>query len=92
MNRDLINNNNEIYLPYIKTLYKGVELESLSLASKNILYRGTSLDNEEIKYIKECINKKINFLPAAIVFSKMFLSFSKKKETALYLNDLVHFL
>ena len=42
MNKDLKNNNNnDFYLPFIKTLYKGVEMESLPLASKNkILYRG----------------------------------------------------
>ena len=58
MNEDLRdnnnNNNNNFYLPYIKTLYKGVELESLNLASKhNVLYRGSLIKTNEINYIKK---------------------------------------
>ena len=40
INKDLGLNKKEKYLPFIKTLYEGVKLKSLSLASNNILYRG----------------------------------------------------
>ena len=82
INKNLGLNKIEKYLPFIKTLYEGVKLKSLSLASNNILYRGSKISNEEVKKIKSYLNKKINNLPGAIVFSKSFLSFSKEKKIA----------
>jgi len=82
INKDLGLNKKEKYLPFIKTLYEGVKLKSLSLASNNLLYRGSKISNEEIKKIKSYLNKKIKDLPGAIVFSKSFLSFSKEREIA----------
>ena len=79
---DLGLNKKEKYLPYIKTLYEGVKLESLSLASDNILYRGSIISNEELKNIESSLNKNNKSLPPVIAFSKLFLSFSKKKEMA----------
>ena len=40
MNEDLGLNKIDNYLPFIKTLYEGVKLHALNLASSNILYRG----------------------------------------------------
>jgi len=78
------NNNNDTYLPYIKTLYKGVEMESLPLASNNyILYRGAFIEDKEIRKLQDYKQKKINNYLAAIVFSKVFLSFSKDENVAL---------
>ena len=57
-------------------------MKSLSLASNNILYRGSKISNEEIKKIKSYLNNKIKDLPEAIVFSKSFLSFSKERGIA----------
>lgn len=82
INKDLGLNKKEKYLPLIKTLYEGVKLKSLSLASNNILYRGSKISNEEIIKIKAYLNKKIETLPGAIVFSKSFLSFSKERGIA----------
>ena len=79
INKDLGLNKKEKYLSFIKTLYEGVKLKSLSLASNNILYRGSKISNEEINKIKSYLNKKIENLPGAIVFSKSFLSLSKEK-------------
>ena len=79
---DLGLNKKEKYLPYIKTLYEGVKLESLSLASDNILYRGSIISNEELKNIESSLNKKNKNLPPVIAFSKLFLSFSKNKKNA----------
>ena len=41
LNKDLRNNKKDRYLPFIKVLYDGVKLGSLSLASNNTLYRGS---------------------------------------------------
>jgi len=82
INKNLGLNKKEKYLPFIKTLYEGVKLKSLSLASDNILYRGSKISNEEVEKIKTYLNKKIDNLPGSIVFSKSFLSFSKDKGTA----------
>ena len=80
--KDIRLNKKEKYLPYIKTLYEGVKLESLPLASDNILYRGSIISNEELKNIQSSLKKKNKNLPPIIAFSKLFLSFSKNKERA----------
>ena len=41
LNKDLRNNKKDNYLHFIKVLYDGVKLGSLSLASNNTLYRGS---------------------------------------------------
>ena len=83
INKDLRENNNIVnYLPYIKVLYEGVKLKSLSIASDLELYRGSKISYDEIDKIKEYLNNKIPNLPGAIVFSKSFLSFSKEKSVA----------
>ena len=78
------NNRDNKYLPFIKVLYEGVKLESLSLAPRETLYRGSSLADSEIKKIYEFIKLKKKNLPAGIVFSKSFLSFTKAKNIAEY--------
>jgi hypothetical protein len=75
-------NKKESYLPFIKILYEGVKLKSLPLSNDKVLYRGSKIRNDEVKYIKDCINKKIKGLPSSIAFSKSFLSFSKEKNVA----------
>ena len=82
LNKDLGTNKIDKYLPFIKTLYEGVKLKSLSLASENILYRGSKISNLEIKKIKNYLKNKINGLPGSIVFCRTFLSFSKDKNKA----------
>ena len=79
LNKDLRNNQKNNYLPFIKVLYEGVKLGSLSLASNNNLYRGSLISNYEIILIKNYLKNKIPGLPGAIVFSKVFLSFTKVK-------------
>jgi len=86
LNNELRNYKHDFYLPYIKTLYKGVELESLKLAqlaSNEFLYRGSKLKKKEINDIYENKKKKIPGLPSSIIFSKVFLSFSRKEEVAM---------
>ena len=80
LNKDLGLNKVEKYLQFIKTLYEGVKLKSLPLSNNNVLYRGSKISNDEIKKIKEYMNKKVKDLPSSIVFSKSFLSFTKDKK------------
>ena len=82
LNKDLGTNQIDKYLPFIKTLYEGVKLKSLSLANENMLYRGSKISNIEIEKIKSYLKKKINGLPGSIVFCRSFLSFSKDKNKA----------
>ena len=82
LNKNLILNKKEEYLPYIKTLYKGVKLKSLSLSSDKELYRGSSMNKEEINKIKNNLENKIKGLPGLIAFCKPFLSFTKDKKVA----------
>ena len=84
INEDLRQNKTENYLPFIKILYEGVKLKSLPLADCNKLYRGSLINNKEIEKIKKYLNNKKKDLPAAIVFSKPFLSFSKDLNVAIY--------
>ena len=82
LNKDLRQNKKEKYLPYIKIFYEGVKLKSLPLSKDNLLYRGGIISNNEIDKIKMDLKNKIEGLPGLIVFSKSFLSFSKKIEKA----------
>ena len=82
LNKDLLSNKKIQHLPFIKTLYEGVKLNALPLCKNNKLFRGAILNNEEIKKIESCSNKNISQLPSSIVFSKLFLSFSKEEEVA----------
>ena len=83
LNKNLINGNTKDYLSYIKVLYEGIKLGALPYASETTLYRGAQLSNEEINNMKEVKNKgDIDDLPGAIIFSRAFLSFSKKKDIA----------
>ena len=87
LNNDLRLKNTNNYLPYIKVLYEGVKLDSLSLSTNKKLYRGGRLSNTEINKINEFIKMRKTGLPAAIVFSKTFLSFTKDKKIAEYFLD-----
>jgi len=84
MNKDLGLNKIDNYLPYIKTLYEGVKLKALPLASNNILFRGSKIENVELRKLKNYLKKKDPNLPGAIGFSKSFLSFSKDRGRAEY--------
>ena len=62
--KDLGLNKKEKYLKYIKTLYEGIKLKSLPLASNNISHRGSKISSEEINilYFSEIKNKN-NYVP-----------------------------
>ena len=83
MNKDLQCNKFENYLTYIKVLYEGVKLKSLASDNSSILYRCSIISIDELKLMKNIIKKKKERLPTSIVYSRSFLSFSKRKEIAL---------
>jgi len=76
------NINNNIYLPYIKTLYEGLEKGALKPCIDKELYSAQILSEEEINDLIEQNNNKLQDLPMSIIFSKSFLSFSKDKNKA----------
>ena len=82
LNYNLINRKKEKYLVFIKILYEGLKLKALKIISNKELYRGSIINIEEIKKIKEYLNNKKPNLPGAIVFSKSFLSFTKDPKVA----------
>ena len=82
LNNELRVNKKDKHLPFIQTLYEGVKLKSLALATNNILYRGSILSYKEINKIDYYINNKNNDLPSSILFSKSFLSFTKSYDEA----------
>ena len=75
---------NEIYQPYIKTLYEGIDKKFFNKCEGMELYSSQSLSENEIN---EILAYKNNFLkdsnelkkdlPTPIIFSKIFLSFNK---------------
>ena len=87
MNKDLLNNEINNYEQYIKTLYEGVKLKALPLASNKKLYRGGKIPTSEAQKIKKELEKPKTDIPKIIAFSKSFLSFSKeRKQTETFMN------
>ena len=84
LNQSLREGRKENYLSYIKVLYEGIKLKALPYSNDNILYRGCLLPNKEIEDMIKFKNKgEVEGLPGAIVFSRSFLSFSKKENVAI---------
>ena len=82
LNKNLGKGENDDYISFVKILYEGVKLKSLTLASDKILYRGSLISDKEIEKIQKNICNKKYGLPGSIVFSRSFLSFSKDRQKA----------
>ena len=85
INKDLRADHIEYNLPFIQTIYEGLNLEALPLASDKTLYRGSTISKDEVKQIEKNIKEKRKDLPdfpGALAFCKSFLSFSKDKKIA----------
>ena len=74
--------NNTIYMPFIKTLYEGVERGALKMCIGKELYNASFLNEQELKDLKNYKDQRELDLPMAIIFSKAFLSFTKDKGIA----------
>ena len=70
-----------IYEVFISLMYRGLYL---NVFAKNqdykTLYRAQLMNKEEVSRIKNLFEKKIDSLPAEIIYSNCFLSFTYKKE------------
>ena len=87
LNNQLMLNSIDNYSPFIKMMYKGLQLKSFNLCSNCELYRIALVNNNEIELLKDYFKKKVNNLPSSIFFCKAFLSFSKNKtKTYEFLN------
>ena len=82
MNKDLGLNRTENYLTYIKVLYEGIKYKSFPLIKEEKLYRGSLISKDEINKINEFLKQKKDDLPAGMVYSKSFLSFTKDESIA----------
>jgi len=83
MNEDLRKNCIDDYLAFIIMMYEGIKIRSFSFKPKYKLYRGTYFNEYEIKELEYYIKFKITILPAAIVYSRSFMSFSLNKKVAM---------
>ena len=80
MNNYLMKNKQDKYSTFIKMLYKGLELNSLKSNYDCHLYRGALISEIEFKRLQNNLKNKKEGLPSSILYSRAFLSFSKKKE------------
>ena len=87
MNQNLMKKNYKIYSTYIKLLYKGIKNKSYKPKTDCDLYRGTKLENFEIKILKNILAKKKSLKKVPIIYSTSFLSFSTDNEIAKYLEE-----
>ena len=82
INKDLELNKIEEHLPFIKILYEGIKLKSLSLSSDIPLFHVSKLSIATLNKIKYFMKIQKKDLPNAIVYNKSFLSFTKNKNIA----------
>ena len=85
MKMELLDDNNENhikYLPYIKTLYEGLEKGALKTCVNNELYGAQFLSDREIRDLMTYKTNRVRDLPISLVFSKSFISFSKDIKVA----------
>ena len=69
-------------LSYVKLLYEGLRLNCFSSECAKKLYRFSFMSKTEKSKLEDYLKKKKEGLPAAICFSKSFLSFSENREVA----------
>ena len=82
MNQNLMKKNYNIYLTYIKLLYKGIFNNSYKPKTGCTLYRGTRLEKLEINYLKDMVKKKRASQKVPMIYSTSFLSFSTDNEVS----------
>ena len=82
MNQNLMKKNYNIYLTYIKLLYKGIFNNSYKPKTGCTLYRGTRLEKLEINYLKDMVKKKGASQKVPMIYSTSFLSFSTDNEVS----------
>ena len=83
MNEDLRKNCIDDYLAFIIMMYEGIKIKSFSFKPEYKLYRGAYFDEKEIKFFLYYIKYKIKQLPAAIIYSRSFMSFTLDKNVSM---------
>ena len=76
MNQNLMKRNYKVYSTYIKLLYKGITNKSYPPKTDCTLYRGTKLEQFEIKFLYDILKKKEMKKEVPIIYCTSFLSFS----------------
>ena len=74
----------KLVLSYVKLMYEGLKLNCFPFECAKILYRFSCMSKSEKNRLEEYLFKKKEGIPAAICFSKAFLSFSEDREVAEY--------
>lgn len=80
MNQNLTKGSYKFYSTYIKLLYKGIINKSYPPKTDCTLYRGTKLEQFEIKLLKDILKNKKSKKEVPIIYCTSFLSFSTKYE------------
>ena len=79
---DKNNQSDMVYIPYIKTLYEGLEKGALTSCDDKTLYSAQKLSEKQIEDLEKYKKSKKEGYPISTVFSKSFLSFSKEETIA----------
>ena len=79
MNCDLLEGKINHFLTYIKFLFEGIKLNSLSYPTNENLYYGTLLSNEKINLLKENLEKKLMVSQVQLYFQSHLLLLLKIK-------------
>ena len=86
MNNSLMKKNVKEYEAFIRIMYEGLANKSLSISEDKELYRGSYMSKHEIENIRkkydEYKEKGDKSLPAFLLYSRCFLSFSKVERVA----------
>ena len=82
LNNKILEGNMNDFIPYIKILFEGIKINSLLSFNDNYLYYSTYLENDDLNKIINNLKNKNKDFPSLIIFSKIFISFTKNKELA----------
>ena len=72
----------QFYSSYINTLYVALRKKALKSYINGDLYSGQNIPPEELKQLDDERKNRQEGLPISVIFSKSFISFSKKKSEA----------
>ena len=80
INKSLLEENCEKFVPFIKMMYEGVKLNSFQCTTEKNLYYTSNMNINDINFIKDNINNnKIEGIPNLIITSQTFVSFTIDK-------------
>jgi len=82
MNSDLMKENIQYYIPYIKLLYFGLKKNNFDFSYTRNLYRGALIEKKEIENLINHKKYKFSKFPC-LIYNKAFMSFSLDKDVAM---------